>query len=129
MRVSCLRLHVHARIDLDFLKARFWFLLFRWSVGKRTFLACSTLFLTGQFIFSGRGCVVRDASNQKTLYLVTSVLGKLHFRRILRLARTCSFEVKRLTVRYISGRDFWMVASTGSEKSLSFHIAPFENTQ
>ena len=58
LRVLCLRLHVHARIHLDFLKARFWFLLVRWSVGKRTFLACSTLFLTGQFIFSGRGCVV-----------------------------------------------------------------------
>ena len=45
-------------------QSRFRFLLVRWSVGKLTFLACSTLFLTDQF--SGRQCD-----------LVTLVLGKL----------------------------------------------------
>ena len=50
----------------------------KWSVGKRTFIACSAPFLTGQF--SGRrcgGCVSSRIFNQGQRYLVTSFLGKL----------------------------------------------------
>ena len=67
-----------ASLPVDFLKARFRFLLVRWSVGKQTFLACNMLILTGQF--SGRRCdrcVLLGMSNQETLHLVTSVLWKL----------------------------------------------------
>ena len=57
-----------------FLKARFRFLLVRWSVGKRTFFVCSALFLTAQF--SGRWCdggVPLRITNQETLCLVRLV--------------------------------------------------------
>ena len=70
-------------INLDFPKARFKFLLLRWLFGKRT-----ASFLAGG-VMGGGGRVVLGISNQGTLYLVTSVLGKLHpgnARRILGLA-------------------------------------------
>ena len=64
---------------LDFLKARFQFLLVRWSVGKWTFLAWSALFLTGYFTgWQCDGGVSLGISNQETPYLVASVLRKLN---------------------------------------------------
>ena len=83
---ECLKIHIIRLLwclqvihfYVYFLVARFRFLLVRWSVGKRSFHSCSTLVLTGQF--SGRRCyggVSLGISSQKTLYLVTLVLGKL----------------------------------------------------
>ena len=64
---------------LDFLKARFQFLLLRWWVGKWTFLALSALFLTRHFsVWQCDGGVSLGISNQETPYLVASVLGKLN---------------------------------------------------
>ena len=69
-------------INADFLKARFKFLLLRWLFGKRI-----ASFLDGGVM--GVGGLSLGISNQGTLYLVTSVLGKLdpgNARRILGLA-------------------------------------------
>ena len=50
----------------------------------------------------------------------TSKNRKLGFKEITDNQRT-------VAEGFVSGQDFLMVAPTGSEKSLIFHIAPFKN--
>ena len=80
-----------------FLKARFPFLLVRWSVQKRIFFVSSALFLTAQF--SGRWCdwgVSLRITNQETLCLVPLVFWKLDPHESLAW-HLLGFEVKEVS--------------------------------